>query len=103
MKRYSPSLKKGPDDPDYTEIVVDGEEKERAARQKKKEELLENTGLKRAIGENQFQVKYKRRPRDLLYSLLPWLVVTVTFKSRRENSEGSGLACGTTLLTISNA
>lgn len=55
---------KGPDDPDYTEIVVDGEEKERAAREKKKEALLENTGLKHAMGENQFEIKYKRRPRD---------------------------------------
>ena len=56
--------KKDPNDPDWTEIVVDGEEKERQAREKKKQALIENSGLKMAMGENQFEIKYKRRPRD---------------------------------------
>ena len=48
---------------DLTEIVVDGEEKERQAREKKKE-LVENGAVKQELGENLYEYRFKRRPRD---------------------------------------
>lgn len=58
---YLPVKKEGED---LTEIVVDGEEKERQAREKKKETMLENGAVKAELGENLYEYRFKRRPRD---------------------------------------
>ena len=58
---YMPVKKEGAD---LTEIVVDGEEKERQAREKKKEAMQENGAVKAEMGENLYEYRFKRRPRD---------------------------------------
>ena len=52
---------------DLTEIVVDGEEKDRQARTKAKEarqQMVENGLVKEELGEELYEYRYKRRPRD---------------------------------------